>query len=145
MKEASCRGGRASSQVAIVDKELANWEACYCEFFEKGVTVVRQGQNPRWPCGSQWFDRGRKRHKWRRESIKKYRSKWWRITVKEGGADAVAIGNSKGKMLRIRFYFFTVRTPFPISPSLMLTPQKSSGKKLCVRIYFPWQWPFRFV
>ncbi len=35
MKEVLCRGDRKRSHVAIIDKELANLEACICEHLEK--------------------------------------------------------------------------------------------------------------
>jgi len=35
MKEMLCRGDRKRSHVAIIDRELANQEACYCERLEK--------------------------------------------------------------------------------------------------------------
>ena len=34
MKEVLCRGDRQRSHVVLIDKELANQEACYCEYLE---------------------------------------------------------------------------------------------------------------
>jgi len=34
MKYSPCRSDRLSSYVAIIDKELANLEECYCEYFK---------------------------------------------------------------------------------------------------------------
>jgi hypothetical protein len=34
MKFSPCRGERSHSYVAIIDKELANLEECYCEYLK---------------------------------------------------------------------------------------------------------------
>jgi hypothetical protein len=34
MRYSPCRGERTSSHVAIIDKELANLEECYCEYIK---------------------------------------------------------------------------------------------------------------